>query len=321
MAKAFPGGVRALDGVGCTVPAGELVALVGANGSGKTTLLRVLAGIVAPDAGAVEVLGLRPRQDRRALRARVGYAGQDAALDPELTGWETLRLFHALLGLHDGGREERLAGVVHDYGLMEFQSRRVAACSGGQRQRLHLALAALHSPALLLLDEPGASLDPEGRRELWARLAAWRDAGRTVLAATHDLADAAARCDRVLLLHAGRVLADGAPAALVAAHARARTVVTLAGPPGAEGGALRAALAALPGAPEVALDRQTLTLWRDRNPPGAEPALEVLAAHGVACRGFERADPDLAGAFFRLTGAAWTEPAAGSGRGKGRTRP
>src|SRR4051794_24872730 len=97
--KAYPGGVRALDGVSISIPHGSLAALIGANGSGKSTLLKLLFGIAQPDAGSVRVMGMHPRRDRVRLRAVAGYAGQDAALDPEMTGWETLRLFHALAAL------------------------------------------------------------------------------------------------------------------------------------------------------------------------------------------------------------------------------
>ncbi|HEU0053377.1 MAG TPA: ABC transporter ATP-binding protein, partial [Longimicrobium sp.] len=274
MAKAYGGGVRALDGVTLAVPAGALLALVGANGSGKSTLLKLLAGIVAPDAGTIAVLGRDPRRERKALRPRLGYAGQEVALDGEMTGAETLRLFHALHALPARDRSARLAAVADDFGLGAFATRPVATWSGGQRQRLHLALATLHAPRVLLLDEPTSSLDPEGRRDLWRRLSAARDGGSTVVVATHDLGDAAAHCDRVVLLHRGRVLADGAPAALVAAHARARAVVTLDRDPGAEVEALRTALASMDGA-EVAVDGATVTLWRAANPPGEDPALAV----------------------------------------------
>src|SRR5688500_1865282 len=111
VAKAF-GSVRALDGIDLAIPAGVLAGIIGANGSGKSTLLRTLAGIVAADGGRVEVLGMDPRRDRSALRSRVAYVGQDAALDPEMTGWETLRLFHALQGLPRGEREACVSGVA-----------------------------------------------------------------------------------------------------------------------------------------------------------------------------------------------------------------
>jgi ABC-2 type transport system ATP-binding protein len=311
LAKTYPGGVRALDGVSFGVPPGELVGLVGANGSGKSTLLKLLFGIVPADAGSAAVLGLDPRRDRAALRRAAGYAGQDAALDPEMTGWETLRLFHALRGLPSPGRRAMLESAAAEHGVAAVCGRAVGTFSGGQRQRLHLALATLHAPRLLMLDEPTAGLDPDGRMDLWRRLSAWRAEGRTVLAAAHDLADVAAHCDRVLLMKDGRLLASGSPAALVRAHAPARATVTLLRSleRTADADALRDALAALPDAPDVEARGATVTLWRARHPEGPDPALELLAARGIAVRAYERVEPDLAGAYFRLTGSPWSGPA------------
>jgi ABC-2 type transport system ATP-binding protein len=317
LAKAFAGGVRALDGIDIHVPAGTLAGVIGGNGSGKTTLLRVLAGILRPDAGEVRVMGTDPRRDR----SRLAYAGQDAALDPEMTGRETLRLFHALRGLPASGRAACLDQVVDAYGLRPFADRRVGTWSGGQRQRLHLALEAIHGPPLLLLDEPTSNLDPEGRRDLWRHAAAWRDAGNTLLIATHDLAEVAAHCDRVLLLHRGRLIADDAPAALVAAHGRARAVVTLEREPaGAEAQGIGPTLARLPDVREVAVSGRTVTVWRNVLPEGIDPVLPVLQDLGFGYAAYERHAPDLADAYFRLTGQPWTAddaPRRGGGGGGG----
>lgn len=319
LARAFTGGVRALDGIDLDVPAGTLIGVIGGNGSGKTTLLRVLAGILRPDAGEVRVMGADPR----GVRSGVGYAGQDAALDPEMTGWETLRLFHALRGLPASGRAECLGTLVDGYGLAPFADRRVGTWSGGERQRLHLALEAMHSPALLLLDEPTSSLDPDGRRDLWRRAAAARDEGGTLLIATHDLAEVAAHCDRALLLHRGRLIADDAPAALVAAHGRARAVVTLEREPaGAEAQGIGPTLARLPEVREVAVSGRTVTVWRDALPDGGDPVLPVLGELGFGYAAYERHAPDLADAYFRLTGQPWTADETprrgGDGSGRGR---
>ncbi|HYR12497.1 MAG TPA: ABC transporter ATP-binding protein, partial [Longimicrobium sp.] len=212
VAKAF-GAVRALDGIDLAIPAGALVGLIGANGSGKSTLLRILAGIVAADAGTVHVLGMHPRSARSSLRGATAYVGQDAALDPEMTGWETLQLFHALQGLPRRERKACVSSVADRSGLRPFADRPVGTWSGGQRQRLHLALATLHAPELLMLDEPAAGLDPDGRRDLWRQLAEYRNSGdgRTALVATHDLADVAAHCDLAVVLHGGRLIAADAP--------------------------------------------------------------------------------------------------------------
>ncbi len=314
--KTFRGKVRALDAVSFSVSEGDLVALIGSNGSGKSTLLKILFGILAADEGEAWVFGRHPRQDKRALRAEAGFARQQATLDAEMTGWETLRLFYALRGLPHRDRRRRLAQLVEDYGLASFCNRRVREYSGGQRQRLHLALAVMHAPRLLLLDEPTASLDPEGRHVFWRRLLGWREAGRTALVATHDLSYVAAHCNRLLLLKEGRLLAAEPPAALIAAHSRARAVITLAEATD-QTDALRRELGALGGVLDVTIEDRTVTLWRTSHLAPGEPALDVLAARGLAFSGYERLEADLAGAYFRLTGSPWTpEPPSHPGRGR-----
>jgi ABC-2 type transport system ATP-binding protein len=194
----------------------------------------------------------------------------------------------------------------------------VGTWSGGQRQRLHLALATLHAPELLMLDEPAAGLDPTARRDLWRQLSDYRASGdgRTALVATHDLADVAAHCDLAVLLHQGRLIAADTPAALVAAHARARTAFTLAREPSAEDG-VGPLLARLPGVQEVSGSGATVIVWRDEGPDGADPLLGVLASAGHTVRGYEHHEPDLAGAYFRLTGSAWAVPEFAAGGGSG----
>src|SRR5919202_2320978 len=316
LVKAFGAGVRALDGIGLSIPSGELVALVGPNGSGKSTLFKILYGIIAADAGDARVLGLDPRRDRASLRAQVGYAEQETALDPEMTGRETLRLFYALRSLPHRDRNARLARLVEEYDIDSFYHRLVGTYSGGERQRLHLALEAMHEPRLLLLDEPTANLDPAGRRALWSRLVAWRDAGRTILIATHDLAEVATHCDRVILLYRGHLLADDAPRVLIAAQGRARTTITLASGLGGNAERLVSELRELPEKPEVAIDGGMITLWRAHNPEGSEPALDLLASHGISYLRVERAEPDLASVYFRLAGKRLAAPAQRSRGGK-----
>ncbi len=320
LVKTFGGGVRALDGVSLKMPRGRLAALVGANGSGKSTLLRTLFGAVRPDAGSLRVLGHDPTTDAARLRPLMGYASQDAALDPEMTGREMLRLFDALRGLPRRDRSARMEAIAAEHGLESFRDRLIGTYSGGQRRRLHLALETMHAPRLLLLDEPTAGLDPSARRALWSRLGALRDAGVTVLAATHDLEDVAAHCDHAFLMAHGSLLASGAPARLVAEHCRAVTLITLAAPTAGEGGRIREALRALDGNPEISIDEFTVTIARDEHPAIGEPALDALALAGIAYRRYERRDPDLAGVYFRLSGTPIVPAAplnAQEGRGKG----
>jgi ABC-type multidrug transport system ATPase subunit len=202
--------------------------------------------------------------------------------------------------------------------LNSFYHRPVRTYSGGERQRLHLALEAMHDPRLLLLDEPTASLDPTARLAFWNRLVAWRDGGSTVLVATHDLAEVATYCDRVILLDRGHILADDAPRALIDTQGRAGTTITLPYKLGGKAEELVAKLRELPEKPEVAIDEGTITLWRARNPEGSEPALDLLASHGISYLRVERAEPDLASVYFRFAGKGLDGPRERNRGGKRR---
>jgi ABC-2 type transport system ATP-binding protein len=215
------GATTALSGVDLELRRGRITALVGANGSGKTTLLRILAGILEPSSGEVEVLGigqpaLRGRGTCRALRRRTSYVSQDPALDPEMTGGEILALVAALYGVRRRGRRRRVAELAAGFGVDSYLSRRVGTWSGGLKRRLHLAAGMIHDPELLLLDEPTAGLDPEGRRLLWADLEARAERGRAVAIVTHDLAAAERHAAAVAILDRGALVAAGTPKELLA---------------------------------------------------------------------------------------------------------
>lgn len=193
------GSAVALGPVDLELARGERLAVLGGNGAGKTTLLRLLATAARPAAGRLELLGLDSRSQRERLRARLGYIAHQVGLYPALTALENLQFFATLHGL---GRAEA-ASALELVGLDAQSSRRVEQLSRGQQQRLALGRAVLHNPELLVLDEPDASLDSEGRR-LLARLLE----GRSVVMATHDTDLARAVCDRAILLRAGRVAGD-----------------------------------------------------------------------------------------------------------------
>jgi len=214
------GGTTALAGVDLELLRGRITALVGANGSGKTTLLRILAGILEPSAGEVEVLGIaRParsgRRTRRALRRRASYLSQEPALDPEMTGGEILALAATLYGVRRPCRRRRVAELAATFGVGSHLARRVSTWSGGLRRRLHLAAGMIHDPELLLLDEPTAGLDPEGRRLLWEDLEARAKRGRSVAIVTHDLAAAERHAATVAILDRGALVAAAPPAELL----------------------------------------------------------------------------------------------------------
>ena len=195
------GRLRALDGVQLRVRRGEVFGLLGPNGSGKTTLIRCLVGLVVPDAGIVTVLGRR-LPDLGVL-SRVGYMTQAAALYPDLSVQENLRFFAAI----SGGRQmvdEALAFVD----LADRRDSVVATLSGGMRTRASLACALVHRPELLLLDEPTVGVDPQLRAQLWDRFREMTAGGTTIVVSSHVM-DEAARCDRLGMIRAGRLLAEG----------------------------------------------------------------------------------------------------------------
>jgi ABC-2 type transport system ATP-binding protein len=211
------GAVRALDGVSLRVGQGEVVGLLGHNGAGKTTTVRLLTGILAPNAGTVRVHGRDPQVDGPAVRRATGVVSAVPAVDDRLTARQNLRFVGEVFGVDQALASTRGEALLERLGLGERADERVGGFSSGMRQRLALARALLPDPTLLLLDEPTATLDPVASRDvrdLLAHLA--RAEGRSVLLCSHNLAEAQALCDRVVVLEHGRVIADGRPAALAA---------------------------------------------------------------------------------------------------------
>lgn len=217
----YAGGVEGLRGIDLDLPFSTLTVLAGANGAGKTTLLRIIAGFLRPSRGGVEVLGVvQPTAAApsvvRSLRQRLGYLPQEPALDPEMTGRETLELMAVLYGLGRNARHRRVNELAAFFGLAAHLDRRVGVWSGGLKRRLHLAAGMIHDPDLLLLDEPTAGLDPQGSMFLWQELDRRAEAGRAVVVITHDLDAAERHAQRVVILDEGRIIAKGSPLELMA---------------------------------------------------------------------------------------------------------
>ena len=188
--------------------AGEVFGLVGANGGGKTTTLRILAGILKPDKGHGRVLGFDILSEAGKIRARVGYMSQRLSLYADLSVFENLR-FRAQVY---GSNRPRAAAetAIDDFELTEFARSAAGRLSGGWARRLQLAAALIHSPRLILLDEPTAGLDPVSRHEVWRRIGCLAAQGAGVIVSTHDLAEAE-RCSSAALLSEGRIVAAGTP--------------------------------------------------------------------------------------------------------------
>jgi len=219
--KAF-GEVQALDGLSLAVPAGSVLGLLGPNGSGKTTTVSILATSLRPDSGRATVGGLDVVAEAAQVRRVIGLAGQFAAVDPNLTGRENLRLIGRLSRVGRGQARVRADELLDRFGLNAAADRLVRGYSGGMRRRLDVAAALLHRPAVLFLDEPTTGLDPESRFALWDSVRGLARSGTTVLLTTQYLEEADALADQVVIISAGRVADTGTPAEL---KARLGTVV------------------------------------------------------------------------------------------------
>ncbi|MEI6029711.1 MAG: ABC transporter ATP-binding protein [Synechococcaceae cyanobacterium ELA739] len=219
LSKRYGGGskvapVQALDDLSLSVPAGCLYGLLGPNGAGKTTALRILSTLLAPDAGHVTVAGVDALADPRGVRRLLGYVAQEVAIDKILSGRELLALQGDLYHLASADRNGRIDELINLLGMGEWIDRRCGTYSGGMRRRLDLAAGLLHRPQLLVLDEPTVGLDIESRAAIWQVLQQLRDQGTTVLLSSHYLEEVDALADRLAIIEAGRVIAEGTPQAL-----------------------------------------------------------------------------------------------------------
>lgn len=222
------GEVIAVDSVSFSVNEGELFAVVGPNGGGKSTLFRLLSTLLVPFSGKIEAFGFDTHSASLQVRRTLGVVFQSPALDKLLTVEENLRAHGALFGMRGSELTQRIDVVLSTVDLREKKPNRVSTLSGGQKRRLEIAKCLLSRPRLLLLDEPTTALDPESRREVWKTLKRLsREENLTVCLTTH-LLDEAEKCDRVLLIDGGRVLALGRPDDLCKQAGEAVVAISLA---------------------------------------------------------------------------------------------
>jgi len=227
LAKRY-GTVDALAGIDLEISRGEVFGLLGPNGAGKTTTIECIVGLRAPTAGTVRVLGFDPARDRAEITARVAVQPQSASLFETLTVVETLRLFASF-----HVRARKLDDLLQLVGLTGQRNVRSRNLSGGQTRRLLLGVALVGNPQILVLDEPGAGLDPAARQGLWSLIVQLREEGTTVILCTHQMEEASALCDRVAIMVAGRIEALDSPAELVR-QTGSRSVVSFTVPADAE---------------------------------------------------------------------------------------
>ncbi len=205
------GDVRALREVDLDVTQGTVLGLLGPNGAGKTTLVRILATLLVPDSGSARVAGLDVLTEQRRLRARIGLAGQYAAVDENLTGLENLTMVGRLYGSRRAAAKARGRELLEQFDLLDAARRPVKTYSGGMRRRLDLAAALVAKPPVLFLDEPTTGLDPRSRIDLWGVIETLVSEGTTVLLTTQYLDEADRLADRIAVIDRGSVIAEGTP--------------------------------------------------------------------------------------------------------------
>jgi ABC-2 type transport system ATP-binding protein len=225
--RVFKGGLQAVAGIDLEVAAGEVYGFLGPNGAGKTTTVRMLVTLLRPTGGRALVAGYDVATEPHKVRKRIGVALQEAALDMLMTGRELMELQATLHGIPPRDVRDRAADLIARVGLSQAAERRVGTYSGGMRRRLDLAMALIHAPEVLFLDEPTTGLDPVSRITLWEEVRRLRDEGTTVFLTTQYLEEADQLADRVGIINAGRIVAEGTPAQLKAEVGRPHLDVTL----------------------------------------------------------------------------------------------
>ncbi|HRF49020.1 MAG TPA: ABC transporter ATP-binding protein [Anaerolineales bacterium] len=281
--------VDALRGVSLQIQSGEIFGLLGPNGAGKTTLLSCLQGLHTPTQGRLSVAGREPKQAKGAL----GIQLQKTALLDDLSAAELIEVYAALYDVQLP--PERIGALLERFGLSEQRGKFARQMSGGQQQRLALAIALANDPQIIMLDEPTAALDPHARREVWDVLRGLHEDRRTILITTHSMEEAEALCGRVAIIDQGKIMAIGSPAAIVAGLGLQATLKA----------AIDLPLETVRGLPAVTAVRYTGQHLEIQSaaPQTTLPALHQLAAqHGKVVTEFTLRQASLEDAFLALTG-------------------
>ena len=301
----YYGKTRALAGLDLVAEQGSVLALLGPNGAGKTTAVRILTTLLRPDAGRAEVAGLDVVKDAEALRSRIGLAGQYAAVDENLTGYENLEMFGRLYHLSGGVARRRANELLERFDLVDAARRTVKTYSGGMRRRLDLAGSLIISPQVLFLDEPTTGLDPRGRLAMWEVISTLAASGTTVLLTTQYLEEADHLADQITVVDVGRVIARGTADELKAQIGGERLELTVA-----RGGDLNVAAQALrpysAGETQVNADaRQLVVPVRQGTQLLADVVRDLDAVH-IPLDTLALRRPTLDDVFLTLTGRAAT---------------
>ncbi|GAA2701810.1 ABC transporter ATP-binding protein [Actinoplanes palleronii] len=303
--KTYPGGVRALAGLTLTVRAGEVFGLLGPNGAGKSSTVKILTTLARPDSGTATVAGHDVLRHPDRVRREIGVVPQRSALDPMASGRDNLTLQARIFGIR--GFRGRVDELLERFGLTEAAGRPVRGWSGGMQRRLDVALALVHKPGVLFLDEPTTGLDPEGRAQLWteiARLAA--DESMAILLTTHYLDEADRLAGRLAIVDGGRIVAEGTPAQLKGELRGDAVHLELHLAP--DGPQARQAISHVAGLRDVALDGRTLSARADDGAAAVPAALAALESAGIGVATVTVARPSLDDVYLRHAGRRFSAP-------------
>jgi len=300
LAKEYPGGVKALDGLSFSVEEGTVFGLLGPNGAGKSTTVKILTTLALPDAGRASVAGFDVLRDPARVRERIGVVSQAGGLDQQATGRGNLRLQGQVFGMGGKELERRESELLEQFGLADAGDRIVREYSGGMSRRLDVALALMHQPTVLFLDEPTTGLDPEVRAEMWGEIERLTGAGLTVLLTTHYLEEADRLAAQLAIVDRGKVVAEGSPDALKRELRGDAIHVELGG--SGEDGQVRDALAAVPGIDEILLGDHTLHARAEDGARSVPAVLAALEAARVEVASVTVARPSLDDVYLRFTG-------------------
>ncbi len=300
LVRAF-GDLVAVDDVGFTIAEGETYGLLGPNGAGKTTTISMIAGILEPDAGSVRVDGEAVTTTTTGAKAGIGYVPQDLAIYPDLTAAENLRFFGKLHGLRGSGLDERVGRVLDVIGLVDRAGDRAETYSGGMKRRLNIGIGLLHEPRLLILDEPTVGVDPQSRNAILESVESLSGEGLAVLYTTHYMEEAERLCDRVGIIDAGRIQAEGARRQLVGlVGERDRVRLGITGR--AEHAA--AAAASLSAVVEASAGDGCIELIVNDARSALPGIFEAVGSVDAGINGVEITEPNLEAVFLHLTGKA-----------------
>jgi ABC-2 type transport system ATP-binding protein len=300
LVKTYPGNVRALDGLTFSVPDGTVFGLLGPNGAGKTTAVKILTTLARADSGRGEVAGFDVVRDGSSVRRAIGVVGQRHGVDVALTGRENLRLQGRVFGMGSKDLEARASALLDQLGLAEAADRVTRGYSGGMQRRLDIAMALVHRPQVLFLDEPTTGLDPEVRVAMWQEIERLTQAeGLTILLTTHYLEEADQLAANLAIVDRGKVVAGGTPDELKGELRGDSVLVELEG---THDGRVREALAGLEDVYEVTVDGRTVRARVAQGARAVPVVLQALESSGIAVASVTVSRPSLDDVYLRYTG-------------------